>query len=125
MGQGAIDGLTHVTTPCCCLCLPPLGLWPALLVLVTPSPPVPTPSRQGVYILHKPSPRAVVCMGGGGGSLPQGVWREGNCLVCYCVFLFCLSWAGMGVEEGVHLLSSTPFPPPQTAYLVLPCPSEG
>ena len=88
MGQGAIDGLACVTSPCCCLCLPPLGLWPALLVLVTPSLPAPTPSLHGVYILHKPSTRAAVCMVGGGGSLPQGVWREGNSLVCYCVFRF-------------------------------------
>ena len=38
-------------------------------------------------------------------SLGSVEGREQPCLLL--CFLFCLSWAGIGVEEGVHLLSST------------------
>lgn len=68
MGQGAIDGLTFVTVPSCCLSPRPPGVWPALLVLVTPSNPALFSPMMCIFFTSPPL--ELPWMGGGGGSLP-------------------------------------------------------
>lgn len=95
------------TAPSCCLCFPILQ--EARNSVPAPSPPCCSPPC--VYIRYKPSTKAAVLDGGGGGSLPWGVWREGAALFV-TVFFVLSQLGGHGRGEGlihcVQCSSSSP-----------------
>lgn len=100
MGQGAIVGLTSVTAPSCCLSPHPPGVWPALLVLVTPSNPAPSSPVMCMFLtsLHQSS-----CLGWEEGEAPslRECGRKGAAL--FVTVFFVLSQLGRhGDRGGVH-----------------------